>query len=257
MSPNSIPNQPGLEVAPVSNIPYIVEGPTIIENSYDSTTKYAFEQQAPSSHGTVGHNTYSNGVYPSQGYPPHLPIQSQPYWGGSQHGTYLLDKPIPLPPSSEGTICGLRQKTFWLVIGPLIAMIVIGLAVGLGVGLATSHKSSSNSDTTPTSSHPSGTTASASITCPQSNGTIYEAAGHNPFLVLCNVDYNGNWEGSGTTDVGNEETSSIEDCIDMCAGNSTCAGAGWGNYNGHYVCWMKGKLGSPQNAPNWFFVIKQ
>ncbi|KAI0117478.1 hypothetical protein F4814DRAFT_288519 [Daldinia grandis] len=253
MSPNNIQNEPaGLEVAPVSDLPCVVEGPTIIRTPYDGT-QYAYDQQVPIFQGMVQQNAYSNGVFPTQGYP--TPSQGQPYWGGSQDGTYFTEK-FPIQPSSK-RICGLRVKTFWLIVGPLIAIIVVGLAVGLGVGLATSHKSSSDSNATPTSSHPSSTTGSASIACPQSNGTIYEGAGNDPFLVLCDVDYNGNWEGSGTTDIGNEESSSIEDCVDMCAGNSTCAGAGWGKYNGNYVCWMKGKLGSPQDSPNWFFVIRQ
>ncbi|KAI1652636.1 hypothetical protein F4813DRAFT_377466 [Daldinia decipiens] len=254
MSPNNIQDEPaGLEVAPVSDLPYVVEGPTIIEKPHHGT-QYVYDQQIPGFQGMAQQNAYSNGLYSSQGYPIHS--QGQPHWGGSQDGTYLTDRTLPIASSSK-RICGLRVKTFWLIVGPLIAIIIIGLAVGLGVGLATSHNSSSNSDATPTSSHPSSTTGSASIACPQSNGTTYEGAGNDPFLVLCNVDYNGNWEGSGTTDIGNEETSSVEDCIDMCAGNSTCAGAGWGNYNGHYVCWMKGKLGSPQESPNWFFVIRQ
>ncbi|KAI1465596.1 uncharacterized protein F4812DRAFT_103735 [Daldinia caldariorum] len=254
MSTNDISIPAGLEVAP-SDLPHVVNGPTIIGNSYERPEKYAFEQPNPSLQGVAQQNAYSNGAYMSQGYP--LPVQGQPHWGGSQDGTYLSDKPFPPLPSREGALCGLRPKTFWLIIGPLIAILVIGLAVGLGVGLASSHNSSSNSDGTPTSSNPSSATTSTPITCPQSNGTIYEGAGNEPFLVVCNVDYNSNYAGSGTTDIGNEETSSVEDCIDTCAGNSTCVGAGWGNYEGRYICWMKGKLGSSQGAPNWLFAIRQ
>lgn len=262
-------------MAPESELPHVVEGPTIVEKPYDGTNQYGYEQQQQAQQGAFHQNNaypngaYPNGVYPPSGYPPTgqpaVDAQGQPYWRASQDGTYVTDRipPSSIPPS--GTILGLRKKIFWLIFGPLIALLVIGLAVGLGVGLGTSHDSSSSSSgatsgatPTTTSSSPtsSGTAAPTPIACPQANGTRYEAAGNDPFLVLCNVDYNGN-AGAGTTDIGNEETSTVEDCIDVCAGNSSCAGAGWGNYEGHNVCWMKGSLGSSQDAPNWFFVIRE
>ncbi|KAI6093396.1 hypothetical protein F4821DRAFT_222879 [Hypoxylon rubiginosum] len=253
MSFNRHYDQPGLEVAPEPELPQVVEGPTIIEKLPDGANQYGYEQQHQYQQGAYYQN---NGAYPPSGYPPST----------SHEGTYVTDgvPPSSAPPSG-GTILGLQKKTFWFIFGPLIALLVIGLALGLGLGLGLSHDSS-NSDssatpaTTPTttSSSPtsSATAASTAIACPQANGTTYEAAGNDPFLVLCNVDYNGNG-GGATTDIGNEETSTVEDCIDVCAGNSSCAGAGWGNYNGHNICWMKGSLGTSQDAPNWFFVIRQ
>ncbi|KAI1370925.1 hypothetical protein F4677DRAFT_325235 [Hypoxylon crocopeplum] len=263
---NKFQDQPGLEVAPEPEPPQVIQGPTIIEKPYDGTAQYGQEQQG------VFHqnNAYPNNAYPPSGYPPSnhpaLAPQGQPYWGGSQDGTYITDR---FPPSTEppngGTILGLKKKTFWFIFGPLIALLVIGLAVGLGVGLGNNHDSSDLSSTaapatTPTTTSSAGTSSATAaptpIACPQANGTIYQGAGNDPFLVLCNVDYNGN-SGGGTTDIANEETSTVEDCIDACAANSTCAGAGWGNYQGQDICWMKGSLGQSQPAPNWFFVIRQ
>lgn len=60
------------------------------------------------------------------------------------------------------------------------------------------------------------------------------------------------------------ETETAEDCINMCASNSSCVGAGWGYYQpdssvaGSDVCWLKSRLGTSQTAiQNWIFVIKQ
>ncbi|KAI1799582.1 hypothetical protein F4811DRAFT_557659 [Daldinia bambusicola] len=252
----SIPD--GLEVAP-SDLPHVVNGPTIVRNSYDRPEKYAFNQPNTSFQSVAQQGGCSNGAYLSHGDP--LPIQGQPHWGAFQDSTYLTDKPVPPLPSREGTICGLKLKTFWLIVGPLLALLVIGLAVGLGVGLASSHNPRSDFDSgTPTSSNlfntPSATT-STSITCPQSNGTIYEGTGNESFLVVCNVDYNSKDAGGGTIDTGNEEKASMEDCIDMCAATADCVGAGWGNYQGHYICWMKGKLGRSHDAQDWLFAIRQ
>ncbi|OTA97837.1 hypothetical protein M434DRAFT_391459 [Hypoxylon sp. CO27-5] len=255
-------DQPGLEVAPEPELPQVVEGPTIIEKPYDDATQYVYEQQSQAYPGAFHQNNgYPNSAYP---YQPAIAAQGQPYWGGSQTGTHVTEgyPPGGVPPSG-GTILGLKRRTFWFIFGPLIALLVIGLAVGLGVGLGTSHDKSTSTATSPTatssssSSTSSSTAAPTPIVCPGANGTIYQGAGDDPFLILCNVDYNGNGANSGTTDIGNEQTSSVEDCIDTCSNNSTCVGAGWGNYNGNDICWMKGSLGTPQNSPNWFFVIRQ
>ncbi|KAI1412507.1 hypothetical protein F5Y13DRAFT_43654 [Hypoxylon sp. FL1857] len=265
--PDKYPDQPGLEVAPEPELPHVVEGPTIIEKPYNDATQYAYEQQPQAYQGAFHQNNgYPNGAYPPSSYPPGQPAitaQGQPYWGGSQAGTHAAEgfPPNSVPPSN-GTILGLKKKTFWLIFGPLVALLIIGLAVGLGVGLGTSHnQSNSNAATPTTTSSASGTSslpaAPTPIVCPQANGTVYQGAGDDPFLILCNKDYNGNGAGSGTTDIGNQQASRVEDCIDTCSNNSSCVGAGWGNYNGNDICWMKGSLGSSQDAPNWFFVIRQ
>ncbi|KAL7628516.1 hypothetical protein AAE478_000031 [Parahypoxylon ruwenzoriense] len=266
MSSDLYQNQPGLEVAPEPEAPQVIQGPTIIEKPYDSISQYP----QPQIHQFPQNGAYPNAAYQPSGYPPPshpIPPTPQQYWRASQDGTYVsaADQmpPSSVPPTS-GMILGLRKKKFWLIFGPLIALLVIGLAVGLGVGLGNSHNSSSASDassatnpmtTSPSSPTSTGTNAAPTpIVCPQGNGTIYEGGGNDPFLVLCNVDYNSN---AGTTDIGNQETSTVEGCIDACSDNPSCTGAGWGNFNGHDICWMKGTLGRPQSAPNWFFVIRQ
>lgn len=145
-------DQPGLELAPEPELPQVVEGPTIIEKSRDGSNQYAYEQQQNQFHQGAFPNAYSNGAYPASEYPQHAgDAQGQPYWRTSQDGTYVTDgfPPSSLPPSG-GTILGLKKRTFWLIFGPLIAILILGLALGLGIGLGTSHdNSSSSSDAAP------------------------------------------------------------------------------------------------------------
>jgi hypothetical protein len=74
------------------------------------------------------------------------------------------------------------------------------------------------------------------------------------FKVLCGLDYN---QSGGATDISNHATALVEDCARICASTNGCAGAGWGNYKGTTICWLKSRLGQSQPAPNWFFVVKQ
>ncbi|KAI0005834.1 hypothetical protein F4779DRAFT_31991 [Xylariaceae sp. FL0662B] len=247
-------SQPGLEVTPGSELPEVVEGP-VVENSYDHPAQYPYGHPGPNP------PAYPNGVYPSDAYPAPSAYPPSGYvaprWKNSQDGTYITDQTPPsLPPN--GNILGLRRKTFWLIFGPLIALLVIGLAAGLGVGIGTSHKNSSGTtDATPTSTSSSTaapTAAPTPVTCPNANGTTYQGKGQVPFTVLCNVDYN---SAGGTSDIGNAETSSVEDCMGLCSGMSSCAAAGWGSFEGTDTCYMKGSLGTQNDAPNWFFAIKQ
>ncbi|KAI1390380.1 uncharacterized protein F4822DRAFT_428717 [Hypoxylon trugodes] len=246
MSSNHHREQPGLELAPEPELPHVVEGPTIVEKPYDGSPQFQPAQAA-----YYQNNAYANGGYSPSAYPTHpgLAPQGQPYWGGSQDGTYLTDgSPPSNTPPKDGMILGIRKKKFWLIIGPLIALVVIGLAVGLGAGLGTSHNKDS------TSSPPA---APDGLPCNQnqSNGTVYETD-NEKFLILCNRDYNGNGN-SGTTDIGNKAADSAEECVQMCAENDACVGAGWGSVGDGDTCWMKGSLGAQQAGENWFFAIKQ
>ncbi|XDG07283.1 hypothetical protein ABKA04_006898 [Annulohypoxylon sp. FPYF3050] len=244
--------QPGLEVAPEPELPHVVEGPTIIEKPHDNaaqdTAQYTYQQQPQTYPGTF----HQNNVYPNSGYPPAAyAASSQPApsnWGSSQSGTYAKDGEPPngAPPNGP-MILGIPRRKFWLIFAPLIALLVIGLAVGLGAGLGTQHKS--DSDTSSATSTP--------IVCPNSNGTTYQASGEAAFLIVCGVDYNSNDPNSGTTDIGNKATSTMEDCVGLCSNNTACAGAGWGNYQGTNTCWMKGALGKSQTSADWYFAIKK
>ncbi|CAJ2500840.1 Uu.00g036930.m01.CDS01 [Anthostomella pinea] len=279
-------SQPGLEVMPEPELPQVVEGPVVAigEKAYDGTAHSPAHSPPPQQHHQYAApyaqapNAYPNdGTYPppsayaQQNYQqPSYPqeYQQQPYqpsypqsthtgthprgWSASQDGTYMSGPPPP--PPLEGPparrILGLRIKTFWLVFGPMLVLLVIGLAVGLGVGLSTGqHNDSDDSDSDSDSPAPA-----SPLTCPSANSTTYDTGSGSSFLVLCNIDYN---SGGGTTDLTHVVTSSVEDCFSACAENGACRGAGWGSYEGQNVCWMKSELGSPQDAGDWFFGIRQ
>ncbi|KAI1638474.1 hypothetical protein F4809DRAFT_600138 [Biscogniauxia mediterranea] len=223
MDPNrQYQEQPGLEVQPEPEPPQVVGGP-VIEKKYDPLAAPREAYEAP--------QVYS---------PP--PPSTQPGWDASQGGAYANGPPSDA--RADGKILGLRKKSFFLIFGPLLALLIIGLAVGLGVGLGLRNQgSSSTSNSTP-------------ILCPAANGTTYTpAGGDSTFDIICSIDYN---SANGTVEDIHEDTATAEDCIDACNARSTCVGAGWGNYQGAQVCWMKRSLGTPQNATeNWVFVIKQ
>ena len=43
-------------------------------------------------------------------------------------------------------------------------------------------------------------------------------------------------------------------CIEACAQQSDCVGAGWGNYQGSLTCWLKSYLGRSQGSGQWYFA---
>lgn len=132
-------------------------------------------------------------------------------------------------------ICGLRRKTFWIVLA-IATVVVIAAAVGGGVGGALSNRSSASasasassssgvSSTAPTTTVPSSvsitTTTIAGPTqtllrdCPSSNNSLYEVAFGSDqfeFRKMCSVKL------AGTGDnVVNDKTTSLDDCISRCA----------------------------------------
>lgn len=130
-------------------------------------------------------------------------------------------------------ICGLRRKTFWIVLA-VATVVVVGAAVGGGVGGALSNRSSASasassssgvSSTAPTTTVPSSvsitTTTIAGPTqtllrdCPSSNNSLYEVAFGSDqfeFRKMCSVKL------AGTGDnVVNDKTTSFDDCISRCA----------------------------------------
>ena len=92
------------------------------------------------------------------------------------------------------------------------------------------------------------------MTCPDNNVTLYNAAFQKTFLLLCGRDYN---YADGTTDMFHQGTDSMGECIQTCANNTGCVGAGWGYINGQYTCWLKSKLGRPNSSDSWYFAIKE
>jgi len=46
----------------------------------------------------------------------------------------------------------------------------------------------------------------------------------------------------------------MTECINTCAEQEGCVGAGWGDYNGRDVCWLKSKLATAQKSSAWYFA---
>ncbi|KAH6850046.1 hypothetical protein B0I37DRAFT_352577 [Chaetomium sp. MPI-CAGE-AT-0009] len=70
-------------------------------------------------------------------------------------------------------------------------------------------------------------------------------------------DYNSNL--GDTEDLYNTPTDSLNECIDLCATQEGCVGAGWGKGEfdgGRATCWLKSRLGEPNGAPLWSFAIE-
>lgn len=122
----------------------------------------------------------------------------------------------------------------------------------------------SNTSPASTPSPSSTSTPESTISCPASNGTTFTSTSNSAeFEIYCSIDYNSNAD-SNTRDLVHMEADRAEDCIDLCAANDSCVGAGWGWYQpdssvaGSDVCWLKSRLGTSHAAVQaWVFVIKQ
>jgi hypothetical protein len=83
------------------------------------------------------------------------------------------------------------------------------------------------------------------------------SSGGKQFRRLCGVDYGGEGE---AVDIGNVKTRNMDACIDACASETNCTGAGWGVIEGDkgatHTCWMKTNLTRPHEAmPDWGFAV--
>lgn len=122
----------------------------------------------------------------------------------------------------------------------------------------------SNASASSTPSPSSTATPESTISCPASNGTSFTSTTSSAeFEIYCAIDYNSNAD-SDTRDLLHVEADRTEDCIELCAANDSCVGAGWGYYQpdtsvaGSDVCWLKSSLGTSHTAiQDWVFVIKQ
>ncbi|KAI8938334.1 hypothetical protein NX059_005985 [Plenodomus lindquistii] len=146
-------------------------------------------------------------------------------------------------------ICGLKRRTFWVILG--VAIVVVVSAVGGGVGGALASHSSNKSSNVPSinpeqtlvphspsvdavassSATPSPTSSAASVTtttlvgpkstilrdCPSSNNTIYSVTTGDTimqFRKACEVSYlNANGMANSVGGV----TKTMDDCINLCA----------------------------------------
>ncbi|KAF2023314.1 hypothetical protein EK21DRAFT_105377 [Setomelanomma holmii] len=204
--------------------------------------------QAPHSDLEVVHDAVGPGV---QKYAHHAADAPEPYQHRDEdtnkvaYTTYTQSEP---PRSS--TICGLRRRTFWILV--MVAIIIVAAAVGGGVGGALASKASDNSNKTAntantgsntaqsssqapqsssltptsTSTEPSTTVTTTSIVgptstllrdCPSSNYTLYDVTLGSTtmsFRKACGISFlnvNGIDNAFGTP------VASLNDCINMCA----------------------------------------
>jgi hypothetical protein len=73
------------------------------------------------------------------------------------------------------------------------------------------------------------------------------------YLLLCGRDYS---SFDGAVDImSSVPIDTMSSCIEQCASHNDCIGAGWGNYNGENLCWLKSALGKPNWSYNWYFAI--
>ncbi|KUI71820.1 hypothetical protein VM1G_07608 [Cytospora mali] len=180
----------------------------------------------------------------------------------------------PVAPTSSGV----KRSTCLALLAAVVILLaaVVGLSAGLGVSqrnlhntqadLAKAIKSPSATTTVAPASTGSPTSSSASasatadtsnITCPGSNNTLYTAdTDSKRFRQYCGIDYSGDEAQA----VGSVKVTSMDACMDACAAQSNCTGAGWGYLNGdngaEHTCWMKTNLTTSHQATStWAFAI--
>ena len=96
-------------------------------------------------------------------------------------------------------------------------------------------------------------TTANEIECPESDGLTYVSPDKKDrfFKLTCGADYNSI---DGAKELTSVTTDTLGECIDACSARPTCVGAGWGNFYGLDTCFMKTKLGKPNDSPSWYFV---
>ncbi|KAK0374712.1 hypothetical protein CLIM01_07910 [Colletotrichum limetticola] len=187
----------------------------------------------------------------------HPPGYHKPPPGSPGYGSGSLDGDGS-GKGKKATVCGMRRKVCYVVMGVAIVLVVAAIAVGLGVGLAmkkSENKSSSGPQTSNSTTTPATSTANATITCPAADNVTYSSpdAPKRTFRMICGHDFN---SADGATDLTSENATTMAACIDLCASKGDdCVGAGWGDYYGNHVCWMKSKLGTMNVSGNWYFAV--
>ncbi|KAL1838357.1 hypothetical protein VTJ49DRAFT_2766 [Mycothermus thermophilus] len=237
--------------------------------------------------------------HPHQKFYHHHHTHANPSWDGSWTGTSrtnlysdsdfsspfdsgpLVEGTSPATPGSHGRgnggrgnrgwngkqgkkrICGVTRFVFWFVVAAVAFVVVVGVSVGVGVGVGLSGSPSTTPTPSPTPTRtvplPVATAApSKSMSCPGNDRTLYLAPQNSQkkFLLLCGRDYHSK---NGTQELYNSPTSTLEECLELCAMQDGCLGAGWGRSgkvaNGKPVCWLKGQLGQHHDAPLWSFLM--
>jgi hypothetical protein len=188
----------------------------------------------------------------------------------SDFSTPFDQQPLVVPPQGKARpkrerICGVRRQLFWIILAIALFLAVAAIATGVGVGVAMSGQNGSGGSPTATPSStrtlpvPVATSTPTAMSCPANNLTLYSSA-TNPkkkYLLLCGRDYNSNL---GTTqDLYNAATDTLPECLELCAGQDGCVGAGWGSgsyADGQPTCWLKSKLGVANTALTWSFFVQ-
>ncbi|KFA60451.1 hypothetical protein S40285_10601 [Stachybotrys chlorohalonatus IBT 40285] len=194
---------------------------------------------------------------------------------------------------AQRRICGVRARTFWIILGVAVTLVIAAIAGGVAAALTSRSSTSdgsvnqdistsssaslspssteSSASPPPSSEPPTTSTVSISTTtvvlptttllrdCPSSNGTIYEAdydSEEEPlmFRKFCTAGFRHVRNG---IDVINEPTQSLNDCINMCVDyndrNSTAIAAG-NNQTCNAVCWRSNEqLGNVNQIPGQCF----
>lgn len=119
---------------------------------------------------------------------------------------------------------------------------------------------------TTSSATPTATTTNSNILCPKTNNTLYTATttttnSPKQFRELCGIDY-GDTESEA---VGTVKVASMDACLDACARQDNCTGAGWGDDGSgqgqgqgaeEHTCYLKGNLTTPHGAvAGWAFGV--
>ncbi|ETS78411.1 hypothetical protein PFICI_10473 [Pestalotiopsis fici W106-1] len=200
-----------------------------------------------------------------------------PNYAAAQHAQYHNGYTDSAAPAPAAAATGTKKG---LLIGLLIAVAVltaavIGLAAGLGVSQNNLHSTQSDLSALMASVSPSATTSSSSTTtatktstsatasattdafssCPGANNTVYTSSTDSKeFTVHCGIDYSGD---GGADDLTSQKSSTMTACMDACAKNDECEGAGWGWIDGTgAMCYLKTNLTASHNATtDWEFAV--
>ncbi|KAI0120660.1 hypothetical protein BJ170DRAFT_159350 [Xylariales sp. AK1849] len=247
------------------------------ENYYaphEKSTGFVDQQQHPA--------IYQDPQYQAQQYHNANGVAANHYQSGNPGYT------APVAKGSSPTIMGMKKAAFIGLLAALILLLalVIGLGAGLGVSQSKLHDAQadlanaqasatsaasamttvyvttttkpSTSATKTSSSATASATADKFSTCPGANNTVYTSSeGSRKFTVHCGLDYSGAGEAD---DLDSTKTTTMSGCMDACADNEKCQGAGWGFIDGdtgnNHSCYMKTNLTKFHIADsNWLFAV--
>ncbi|KHN95914.1 uncharacterized protein MAM_06276 [Metarhizium album ARSEF 1941] len=197
-----------------------------------------------------------------------------PRAAGAYSYDYSYDRVAPPAPIPQATICGLGKRLFYTIVAAAIVVAAMAVGVGVGVGLGVGRHHSTSDERGSSTKTPSAAsiqtvtptsiaakpTQTPLMACPAANNTRYEVSSvKKTFLRVCGVDYTGS---HGATDLGVVRTSSMQECMNSCAGYPTCTGCSWGVIPGDagsdHRCWLKKDLETPTAVRSgWDFAILQ